>query len=68
MTRSEISKLAESDGFRPFLIITSGGARYSIDHPDYIDIPPIPDPEADEGTFPFCHGLQPRICPQVYRA
>jgi hypothetical protein len=36
MTRSEISKLAEADGFQPFVIITSGGTRYSIDHPDYI--------------------------------
>ncbi len=51
MTRSEISKLAEPDEFQPFVIITSGGTRYSIDHPDYIDIPPIPEPEADEETF-----------------
>lgn len=52
MTRSEIAKLAEPDEFRPFVIITSGGTRYSIDHPDYIDIPPIPEPEAGEETFP----------------
>ena len=52
MTRPEISKLAEPDGFQPFVIITSGGTRYSIDYPDYIDIPPLPDPEADEETFP----------------
>jgi len=52
MTRSEISRLAEADGFQPFVIITSGGTRYSIDHPDYIDIPPIPEPEAGEETFP----------------
>ncbi len=52
MTRSEISKLAEPEGFQPFVIITSGGTRYSIDHADYIDIPPIPDPEETGENFP----------------
>jgi len=52
MTRSEIAKLAEPDGFRPFVIITSGGTHYSIDHPDSIDIPPVPEREAGEETFP----------------
>lgn len=52
MTRSEIATLAEPENFRPFDIVTAGGTRYSIDHPDYIDIPPVPDPEAGEETFP----------------
>ncbi|HEX6563482.1 MAG TPA: hypothetical protein VF020_04310 [Chthoniobacterales bacterium] len=52
MTRSEMAKLAEVADFQPFVIITSGGTRYSIDHPDYIDIPPLPDPESGEETFP----------------
>jgi hypothetical protein len=52
MTRSEIAKLAEPEGFQPFVIVTSGGASYSIDHADYIDIPPIPDPEETEERFP----------------
>ena len=52
MTRSEIAKLAEPDGFQPFIITTSGGTRYSIDHPDYIDIPPLPQPEEGEEVGP----------------
>src|SRR5258708_20038121 len=52
MTRSEIAKLAEPEGFQPFVIITSGGTRYSIDHADYIDISPIPDPEETGENFP----------------
>jgi hypothetical protein len=52
MTRSEIATLAEPENFRPFVIVTAGGTRYSIDHPDYIDIPPVPDSEAGEETFP----------------
>ncbi len=51
MTRSEIAKLAEPEEFQPFVIVTSGGTRYSIDHADYIDIPPIPDEESEE-RFP----------------
>jgi hypothetical protein len=47
-----MAKLAEPDGFQPFVIVTSGGTRYSIDHPDYIDIPPVPESEAEEETFP----------------
>ena len=52
MTRSEIARLAEPEGFRPFVIITSGGTRYSIDHSDYIDIPPVPEPEEGEDIWP----------------
>ena len=52
MTRSEIAKLAEPEGFQPFVIVTRGGTRYSIDHADYIDIPPIPGPEETEERFP----------------
>jgi hypothetical protein len=52
MTRSEIALLAEPEGFKPFVIITSSGTRYSIDHPDYIDIPPLPQVEQGEEADP----------------
>jgi hypothetical protein len=48
MTRPELTTLADPENFRPFVIVTAGGTRYSIDHPDYIDIPPVPQPEAGE--------------------
>ena len=48
MTRPEITTLADPENFRPFVIVTAGGTHYSIDHPDYIDIPPVPQPEAGE--------------------
>ena len=52
MTRSEITTLADPENFRPFVIVTTGGTRYSIDHPDYIDIPPLPQPEEGEEVVP----------------
>jgi hypothetical protein len=52
MNRSEIAHLAEPEGFKPFVIITSSGVRYSIDHPDYIDIPPLPQVEQGEEADP----------------
>jgi hypothetical protein len=48
MTRPELTTLADPENFRPFVIVTAGGTRYSIDHPDYIDIPPVPQPEEGE--------------------
>jgi hypothetical protein len=53
MTRSEITTLAGPENFRPFVIVTTGGTRYSIDHPDYIDIPPLPQPEESEDAGPY---------------
>ena|ERR1700730_9055012 len=66
MTRSEIAKLSEPEGFQPFVIVTTGGTRYSIDHADYIDIPPISDPEESEERFPsyvtvYIRGSVPRF-------
>ena len=52
MTRSEITTLAEPENFRPFVIVTAAGTRYSIDHPDYIDIPPLPQPKEGEEVDP----------------
>src|ERR1700757_1225365 len=52
MTRPEITTLAEPENFRPFVIVTAGGTRYSIDHPDYIDIPPLPQPKEGKEVDP----------------
>jgi hypothetical protein len=40
MTRDEMQQLAESEGFRPFAIVTQGGLRMEVPHPEFINIPP----------------------------
>jgi hypothetical protein len=52
MNRPEIAQLAEPEGLKPFVIVTSSGTRYSIDHPDYIDIPPLPQIEEGDDVDP----------------
>jgi hypothetical protein len=48
MTRAEITELADPTAFRSFVITTNGGLRFEIKHPDYIDIPPLPEGEEQE--------------------
>jgi hypothetical protein len=48
MTCEEISKLAEPDGFVPFVIVTGSGSRFPVNHPDFIDIPPLAEPDTEE--------------------
>jgi hypothetical protein len=40
MTREEIEQLAQPEGFQPFAIVTQGGLRMEVPHPEFIDIPP----------------------------
>lgn len=40
MTREEMDELAKPEGFRPFAIVTQGGLRMEVPHPEFIDIPP----------------------------
>ena len=41
MTRDEISQLIQAQGFRPFAIVTQGGLRMEVPHPEFVDLPPI---------------------------
>jgi hypothetical protein len=41
MTREEINQLIEPQGFRPFAIVTQGGLRMEIPHPEFVDLPPM---------------------------
>ena len=43
MTREEIADIIRPDGFSPFVIVTGSGSRFSVNHPDFVDLPPIPD-------------------------
>jgi hypothetical protein len=43
MTRDALEPLAESEGFKPFAIVTGSGARFEIPHPEFIEIPPGED-------------------------
>lgn len=40
MTREDFEELAKPEGFQPFIIVTQGGLRMEVPHPEYIDIPP----------------------------
>ncbi|MEM1213241.1 MAG: hypothetical protein AAGI68_13195 [Planctomycetota bacterium] len=35
MTKNELRKHLQADGFKPFDIVTSGGSRYTVEHPDF---------------------------------
>jgi len=40
MTRDEISQIIQPQGFRPFAIVTQGGLRMEVPHPEFVDLPP----------------------------
>jgi hypothetical protein len=63
MTREEISKLAEPEGFVPFVIVTGSGSRFPVNHPDFIDIPPLPapDPEEEAPSYVIVYDKAPRL-------
>ncbi len=44
-------KLADPMTFRPFVVVTGSGTRFNVPHPDFIDIPPVPE-EPDEEENP----------------
>ena len=48
MTREEMIKLADPTTFQPFVIVTGSGQRFVVPHPDYIDIPPLPEEEESQ--------------------
>jgi hypothetical protein len=52
MTRDEMSKLADPETFEPFVIVTGSGSRFPVNHPDFIDIPPLPEEGAEDETWP----------------
>jgi hypothetical protein len=41
MTRDEINALIDPLGFRPFAIVTQGGLRMEVPHPEFVDLPPM---------------------------
>jgi hypothetical protein len=51
MTREEIPALADPTTFQPFTIVTGSGQRFRVPHADFIDIPPMPDDEDEEGRL-----------------
>ena len=46
MTREEFIPLADPLDFKPFVIVTGGG-RFRVHHPDFVKVPPAPDPPED---------------------
>ena len=43
VTREEIADIIKPDAFSPFVIVTGSGSRFSVNHPDFVDLPPIPE-------------------------
>jgi hypothetical protein len=43
VTREEIADIIRPDAFSPFVIVTGSGSRFSVNHPDFVDLPPIPE-------------------------
>jgi hypothetical protein len=52
MTREEIADIIKPEGFSPFVIVTGSGGRLSVNHPDFVDLPPGPE-EVDPAVPPF---------------
>jgi hypothetical protein len=52
MTREEIADIIKPEGFSPFVIVTGSGNRFSVHHPDFVDLPPIPE-EVDPAVPSF---------------
>ena len=51
MNTAEMSDLADRATFTPFVIVTVSDARFTIPHPDFIDIPPLPEEEGAEPSY-----------------
>jgi len=52
VTREEIADIIRRETFAPFVIVTGSGNRFSVNHPDFIDLPPIPE-EVDPAVPSF---------------
>jgi hypothetical protein len=50
MNRDELQTIAKASPFRPSTLVTESSGQYNIEHPDYIDFPPLPEPEIRQGT------------------
>jgi len=47
MTREEIAQIIDPAEFSPFVVVTGSGSRFPVNHPDFVDLPPMPE---DEGA------------------
>ncbi|HXM04268.1 MAG TPA: hypothetical protein VN939_16785 [Chthoniobacterales bacterium] len=66
VTREEIADIIRPDAFSPFVIVTGSGSRFSVDHPDFADLPPIPeevDPDIPSFMIVYTKNGVPRFIP-----
>ena len=64
MTREEIADIIRPEAFSPFVIVTGSGCRFSVDHPDFADLPPIPeevDPDVPSFMIVYTKNGVPRF-------
>jgi hypothetical protein len=43
VTREEIADIISPESFSPFVTVTGCGSRFSVSHPDFVDLPPVPE-------------------------
>jgi len=43
MTREEIAQIIDPAQFTPFVVVTGSGSRFPVNHPDFVDLPPMPE-------------------------
>jgi len=49
MTREEIAQIIDPAEFTPFVVVTGSGSRFAVNHPDFVDLPPMPEEEGVAG-------------------
>jgi hypothetical protein len=52
VTREEIADIISPEAFSPFVIVTGSGGRFLVNHPDFVDLPPVPE-EVDPAVPSF---------------
>ena len=45
MTREEIAQIIDPAEFTPFVVVTGSGSRFAVNHPDFVDLPPLSEEE-----------------------
>ena len=64
MTREEIADIIRPEAFSPFVIVSGSGNRFTVNHPDFVDLPPVPeeiDPTVPSFVIVFTKTGVPRL-------
>lgn len=59
-----MADIISPERFTPFVIVTGSGGRFAVNHPDFVDLPPIPeeiDPTVPSFVIVFTRTGVPRL-------